>query len=320
MTSKSYYDAIDRSMKAVVKVMGIGNLGCHLIENLSKQDISGVKLLAINLDKPCLDRLGVEHIHIGASLTRGFGAGGNPELGKTAALEVKEDIKRTVKDVDMLFILAGMGGGTGSGVAPIIAEIARETGVLTVAVVTMPFTVEGELHGEKADKELATLSKVANATIIIPNDFLFSQLETGARAGDYIEATNLILNKLVREATIGIVNMFKRPSFVNVSFDDIVAFLSDGGRASIGMGCVSSPHGASEAARMAINSPLMNLPINRAKRIIVNVRVGKNYELKDIQDATASIPNCDQLLKVLLGVAIDMGKTDYYQVTLIAIY
>lgn len=175
------------SMNAIIKVMGVGTFGCHLIRELMKQDVGDIDLIAADTDKCCLDLTDAHHhVQLGTTLTRGFGTGGDLERGRTAALEAKGDIKKLVEDANMLFLLAGMGGGTGSGAAPVIADIARDMGVLTVAIVTLPFAIERDLRMEKADKGLASLIEVVDTAIVIPNDILLSQLEPVARAGRYV--------------------------------------------------------------------------------------------------------------------------------------
>src|SRR4030042_2277169 len=308
-----------KSMNAVGKIIGVGTWGCQIILKLKQRGIGNIDTIAVDLDAVAVQLSEAHHqFPIGSRLTRGLGAGGDLELGKAAALEARNDIKKLFQDTDILFILAGMGGGTGGGAAPVIAEIAKEAGALTIAIVTMPFDMERGKRGKKADEALALLGKIADTTIVISSDVIRSAVNI-AEFRLMWEAVNSIVIESAYRATFGLIGVIKRPAAINLTFDDLEALMSKAGYAFIGHG--SSANDSYEAARKAFNSLLLNKSIEKAKSLIIIETLGKNFSLKDAQIVVSLISEFfnPQPADFLIGVGVDTQQTDYCQVTVIAI-
>lgn len=288
---------------ARIKVIGVGGSGNNAISRMIGGRIKGVDFIAVNTDAQALHHSqATEKIHIGRSLTRGLGAGMNPELGRAAAEESKKDIEKVLKGADMVFITCGLGGGTGTGAAPIIAEVSREIGALTVAVVTKPFTFEGAERARIAEEGLEQLKNKVDTIIVIPNERLLQIID---KKTSLINAFKTVDN-ILKQAVQGISDLITIPGIVNVDFNDVKTIMKDAGSALMGIGVASGENRAVEAAKAAINSPLLELSIDGAKGVLFNISGGADLGMIEINEAariiTSSIaPDA----KVIFGAVID---------------
>ncbi|MDP3057049.1 MAG: cell division protein FtsZ [bacterium] len=288
---------------ARIKVIGVGGSGNNAISRMIGGRIKGVDFIAVNTDAQALHHSqATEKIHIGRSLTRGLGAGMNPELGRAAAEESKKDIEKVLKGADMVFITCGLGGGTGTGAAPIIAEVSREIGALTVAVVTKPFTFEGAERARIAEEGLEQLKNKVDTIIVIPNERLLQIID---KKTSLINAFKTVDN-ILKQAVQGISDLITIPGIVNVDFNDVKTIMKDAGSALMGIGIASGENRAVEAAKAAINSPLLELSIDGAKGVLFNISGGADLGMIEINEAariiTSSIaPDA----KVIFGAVID---------------
>lgn len=302
---------------ARIKVIGVGGSGNNAISRMIGGRIKGVDFIAVNTDAQALHHSqATEKIHIGRSLTRGLGAGMNPELGRAAAEESKKDIEKALKGADMVFITCGLGGGTGTGAAPIIAEVSREIGALTVAVVTKPFTFEGAERGRIAEEGLEQLKNKVDTIIVIPNERLLQIIDKKTSLIDAFKTVDNILKQAVQ----GISDLITIPGIVNVDFNDVKTVMKDAGSALMGVGIASGENRAVEAAKAAINSPLLELSIDGAKGVLFNISGGTDLGMIEINEAarviTSSIaPDA----KVIFGAVIDDSiKKGELKITVIA--
>lgn len=302
---------------ARIKVIGVGGSGNNAISRMIGGRIKGVDFIAVNTDAQALHHSqATEKIHIGRSLTRGLGAGMNPELGRAAAEESKKDIEKSLKGADMVFITCGLGGGTGTGAAPIIAEVSRELGALTVAVVTKPFTFEGAERGRIAEEGLEQLKNKVDTIIIVPNERLLQIIDKKTSLIDAFKTVDNILKQAVQ----GISDLITIPGIVNVDFNDVKTIMKDAGSALMGIGIASGENRAVEAAKAAINSPLLELSIDGAKGVLFNISGGADLGMIEINEAariiTSSIaPDA----KVIFGAVIDDSiKKGELKITVIA--
>lgn len=302
---------------ARIKVIGVGGSGNNAISRMIGGRIKGVDFIAVNTDAQALHHSqATEKIHIGRSLTRGLGAGMNPELGRAAAEESKKDIEKVLKGADMVFITCGLGGGTGTGAAPIIAEVSRENGALTVAVVTKPFTFEGAERGRIAEEGLEQLKNKVDTIIVIPNERLLQIIDKKTSLVDAFKTVDSILKQAVQ----GISDLITIPGIVNVDFNDVKTIMKDAGSALMGIGIASGENRAVEAAKAAINSPLLELSIDGAKGVLFNISGGADLGMIEINEAariiTSSIaPDA----KVIFGAVIDDSiKKGELKITVIA--
>ncbi|MFH1455160.1 MAG: cell division protein FtsZ [bacterium] len=302
---------------ARIKVLGVGGSGKNAINHMINSKVKGVDFIAINTDAQDLHQsLAHKKIHIGKNLTKGLGTGMNPELGKRAAEETKEEIQETLKGADMVFIAGGMGGGTCSGAAPIIARIAKELGILTIAVVTKPFMFEGLQRSKIAESYTEELKKNVDAIIVVPNDRLMSTITKDTTA----KSAFAICDNILKQAVEGISDLITTPGIINIDFADIKAVIENAGSALMGVGSAIGEKRAEEAAKMAINSPLLEVSINGAKGVLFSIAGGDDVTLFEIQEAAKIITELiDQNAKVIFGtIYTDKLKKNEIQITVIA--
>lgn len=302
---------------ARIKVVGVGGSGNNAISRMISARIKGVDFIAVNTDAQALHHnQATEKVHIGRSLTRGLGAGMNPDLGRAAAEESKKEIEKVLKGADMVFVTCGLGGGTGTGAAPIIAEVAHEIGALTVAVVTKPFAFEGAERGRIAEEGLEQLKNRVDTIIVVPNERLLQIID---KKTPLIEAFKIVDNVL-RQAVQGISDLITIPGIVNVDFNDVKAVMKDAGSALMGIGRASGENRAIEAAKAAINSPLLELSIEGAKGVLFNVSGGSDLGMAEINEAAKVITSSiDPEAKVIFGAVIDESiKKGEIKITVIA--
>lgn len=302
---------------ARIVVIGIGGSGKNAINHMINSKVKGVSFICMNTDTQDLhNSLAEKKIHIGKNLTKGLGAGMNPEVGKKAAEETKAEIQDVIKGADMIFIACGMGGGTGTGAAPIVARAAKEQGILTVAVTTKPFFFEGNHRMKIAEKGIEDLAKEVDAIIIIPNDKLLQLADKNTNFKDAFASCDNVL----RQAVEGISDLITTPGIINVDFADIRAIMSDAGSALMGIGSASGEKRAEKAALAAINSPLLEVSINGAKGVLFAISGGDDVTIHEIQEAAKIITeSIDKDAKVIFGtIRDDKLKKGELKVTVIA--
>jgi cell division protein FtsZ len=287
---------------ARIKVVGPGGSGRNAINHMVRSKVTGVEFIVANTDAQDLhNSLATKKIHIGKNLTRGLGTGMNPELGRRAAEETKEEIQEALKGADMVFIASGMGGGTGTGASPIIAKTAREQGALTIAVVTKPFFFEGSQRMLLAEKGLEALEAEVDALIIIPNDKLLNNAKETTLLSAFAQC-----DEVLRQAVEGISDIITTPGLINVDFADIRAVLADAGTALMGVGVATGENRAVEAAHMAINSPLLDISINGARGVLFAIAGGEDLTMNEVQEAAKIITeSVDANARVIFGAIID---------------
>src|SRR3989338_5163387 len=302
---------------ARIKVLGIGGSGKNAINYMINSKVKGVDFIAINTDSQDLHHsLAKRKIHIGKNLTRGLGAGMNPELGKRAIEETKEEVQEVCKGADMIFITCGLGGGTGTGAAPIVARVAKEMGALTVAVVTKPFFFEGQQRMKIAEVGLEELRQAVDAIIVIPNDRLLSNITKETTA----KRAFAMCDDVLKSAVEGISDLITTPGIINIDFADIRAVMENAGPALMGIGMATGEKRAEEAAKTAINSPLLEVSINGAKGVLFSIAGGDDLGMFEIQDAAKIITeSVDQNAKIIFGtVRDDKLKKGEVKITVIA--
>ncbi len=302
---------------AKIKVIGVGGSGGNAINHMINSKVKGVDFIAINTDTQDLHHsLAKKKIHIGKNLTHGLGTGMNPDIGKRAVEETKEEIQEAIKGADMIFIAGGMGGGTASGAAPVIARTAKESGCLTVAVVTKPFYFEGIQRMKIAETAIDELKQAVDAIIIIPNDRLLQTIDKDTTAKNAFATCDNIL----KQAVEGISDLITTPGIINIDFADIRAVMENAGTALMGIGTASGEKRAEEAARMAISSPLLEISINGAKGVLFSIAGGDDLTMFEIQDAAKVITeSVDPNAKIIFGtVKDDKLKKGELKITVIA--
>ncbi|MBI2673741.1 MAG: cell division protein FtsZ [Candidatus Zambryskibacteria bacterium] len=302
---------------ARIKVIGIGGSGKNTVNHMINSKVRGVDFIAANTDVQDLHHsLAKKKIHIGKNLTRGLGTGMNPELGKRAVEETKEEIQEAIKGADMVFIAGGMGGGTASGAAPVVARTAKENGCLTVAVVTKPFFFEGTQRMKIAETAIEELKQAVDALIIIPNDRLLQTVEKDITAKNAFA----ICDNILREAVEGISDLITTPGIINIDFADIRSVMENAGAALMGIGSASGDNRAVDAARLAISSPLLEISINGAKGVLFSIAGGDDVTMFEIQDAAKVITeSVDHNAKIIFGtVRDDKLKKGELKITVIA--
>ncbi|MFA6251678.1 MAG: cell division protein FtsZ [Candidatus Paceibacterota bacterium] len=302
---------------ARIKVIGIGGSGKNALNHMINSKVRGVEFIVMNTDTQDLhNSLAEKKVHLGKNLTHGLGAGMNPEVGRRAAEETKAEIQDVIKGADMVFIACGMGGGTGTGAAPIVAQAAKEQGILTVAVVTKPFSFEGNQRMKIADLGLADLEKEVDAILVIPNDRLIviSGKEVGFRQAF------AMCDEVLKQAVEGISELITTPGMINVDFADIKAVMFDAGSALMGIGIAAGEGRAEKAALQAINSPLLDLSISGAKGVLFAISGGEDLTIHEIQEAAKVITeSIDKDAKVIFGtIRDDKLKKGEMKVTVIA--
>ncbi|ADH61178.1 cell division protein FtsZ [Thermoanaerobacter mathranii subsp. mathranii str. A3] len=306
----------DMEQFAAIKVIGVGGGGGNAVNRMIDAGLRGVEFIAINTDKQALYLSKAEtKIQIGEKLTKGLGAGANPEIGKKAAEESREEIERIIKGADMIFITSGMGGGTGTGAAPVVAEIAKELGILTVGVVTKPFTFEGRKRMAHAEMGIEELKKHVDALITIPNDRLLQVVE---KKTSMIDAFKLA-DDVLRQGVQGISDLIAVPGLVNVDFADVKTIMTNTGLAHMGIGIASGENKATEAAKQAIHSPLLETSIEGSRGILLNIAGGPNLTIFEVNEAANFIYEAaDPDANIIFGAVIDESLEDQIRITVIA--
>lgn len=302
---------------ARIKVVGVGGSGGNAINHMIASKVKGVDFIAVNTDAQDLHHSAAKKkIHIGKNLTKGLGTGMNPEMGRRAADETKEELQEALKNSDMVFIAGGMGGGTGTGAAPVVAKTAREVGALTVGVVTKPFFFEGSQRMKLAVQGLENLSKDVDALIVIPNDRILQNVEKETTATQAFGMADEVL----KEAVEGISDLITTPGIINVDFADIRAIMENAGSALMGVGKAGGENRAVDAAKGAINSPLLDLSINGAKGVLFAIAGSDDMTMHEIQEAAKVITeSIDPDAKVIFGaIKDDRLKKNEIKVTVIA--
>ena len=299
-----------------IKVIGIGGGGNNAINRMIASKLQGVEFISINTDKQQLVNAASEVVlPVGERITRGQGCGANPEKGKKAVEENRDDIIKLIQDADMVFITAGMGGGTGTGGAPVVAEIARELGILTVGVVTKPFKFEGKRRMDQAELGIETLRNTVDSLVVIPNErlkYVTDQKITFLNAFD-------IADDVLRQAVQSISDLIKMQGLVNLDFADVSAIMRDAGYAHMGVGKASGKDKANDAAKMAIQSPLLETSINGAKRILINFIGSVDIALDEVETAASIVEEAAHPeANIIFGAAIDDTLDDEIKVTIIA--
>ncbi len=302
---------------ARIRVVGVGGSGKNAVNHMIDGKVRGVDFITINTDAQDLHHsLAKKKIHIGKNLTRGLGAGMNPEIGKRASEETKEEIQQTIKGSDMVFIACGMGGGTGTGAAPVVAKVSKELGALTVAVVTKPFAFEGQQRMRLAEQGLEELRKEVDALIVIPNDRLLATVEKGTT----LKQAFAMCDDVLKQAVEGISDLITHPGIINVDFADIRAVMENAGSALMGIGLASGDDRAQVAARAAVSSPLLEISINGAKGVLFAIAGGDDLGMLEVHEAAKIITeSVDPNAKIIFGAIKDEKlKKNEVRVTVIA--
>ena len=301
---------------ANIKVVGVGGGGNNAVNRMIEAELQGVQFIALNTDAQSLLLSNASHkIQMGEKLTRGLGAGSNPEIGQKAAEESRDEVKALLAGADMVFITAGMGGGTGTGGAPIVAEIAREVAALTVGVVTKPFSFEGKRRMKQAEEGIAALKEKVDTLITIPNDRL---LQVAEKKTSIIEAFRMADDVLLHGVR-GISNLITVPGLINLDFADVRTIMTNAGSALMGLGYASGENRAAKAANMAISSPLLEASIEGAKGILLNITGNSSLGLFEVNEAAELIAAAaDADANIIFGAVIDEGIKDEIRVTVIA--
>ena len=307
----------DTSLNADIRVIGIGGGGGNAIETMIQESVRGVKFIAVNTDAQALSSSSAEtKIQLGAKLTKGLGAGANPEIGRRAAIESYEEIITHLKGADMVFITAGMGGGTGTGGIPVIAEASRELGVLTVGVVTTPFLFEGNKRRRRAEKGIAELKNHLDTLIIIPNERLLSVFDDDTPLLETFKKTDDVLLQAVK----GLAELISLKGLINLDFADVKTVMTDKGMALMGVGVASGKNRVGQAVNGAISSPLLgDVSIHGATGVIVNITAGTGLSLRDVNEISSLITKAvDPDADIIVGAVIDEDMADRLSVTVIA--
>ncbi len=301
---------------ARIKVVGVGGGGSNAINRMVEAGLRGVEFLAINTDAQALhNSLSGKKIHVGKALTKGLGAGSDPDIGKKSAEETSEEIYEALKGSDMVFITYGAGGGTGTGAGPVVANIAREVGALTVGVVTKPFSFEGERRKRVAEEGVDSLKDHVDALITIPNDRLLQVVDKKTSLLDAFQ----VVDDVLRQGVQGITDLITENGLINVDFADVKTIMSNAGSALMGIGRGSGEARAVEAAKQAINSPLLELSINGARGVLFNVTGGTDLGMYEIDEAAKVITNAvDPEANIIFGAVVDPSLTGELRITVIA--
>ncbi|HBS2050352.1 TPA: cell division protein FtsZ [Klebsiella pneumoniae] len=311
------FEPMELTNDAVIKVIGVGGGGGNAVEHMVRERIEGVEFFAVNTDAQALRKTAVgQTIQIGSGITKGLGAGANPEVGRNAADEDREALRAALDGADMVFIAAGMGGGTGTGAAPVVAEVAKDLGILTVAVVTKPFNFEGKKRMAFAEQGITELSKHVDSLITIPNDKLLKVLGRGISLLDAFGAANDVLKGAVQ----GIAELITRPGLMNVDFADVRTVMSEMGYAMMGSGVASGEDRAEEAAEMAISSPLLeDIDLSGARGVLVNITAGFDLRLDEFETVGNTIRAfASDNATVVIGTSLEPDMNDELRVTVVA--
>ena len=310
------YSSGDLAGAARIVVMGIGGGGSNAVNRMIQSGVRGVEFVAINTDTQALSRSDAPtRLHIGEKLTRGLGAGGNPNTGEKAAEESAEQIAEMVRDADMVFIAAGMGGGTGTGAAPIIAQISKDLGALTVGVVTRPFSFEGRQRAKNADEGIAQLRERVDTLITIPNDRLLEVIDRKTT----LEQAFMEVDDVLRQGIQGISELITEPGLINLDFADVKSIMADSGGALMAIGRGTGDTRAQDAARMAISSPLLDISMEGARGVLLNITGGTDLALSEISDAADVVAQAaDPEASIIFGAVIDPKIENEVRITVIA--
>ncbi|NLN18265.1 MAG: cell division protein FtsZ [Firmicutes bacterium] len=309
------FDA-DGSQFADIKVLGVGGAGSNAVNRMIEAGLQGVQFIAMNTDSQALLSSNASHkVRLGEKLTKGLGAGSDPEIGKKAAEESRDEISQLINGADMVFVTAGMGGGTGTGGAPVVCEIARSCSALTVAVVTKPFSFEGKRRREQAEKGIEALRGHVDTLIVIPNDRLLQVVD---KRTSILEAFR-IADDVLRQGVQGISDLITVPGLINLDFADVRTIMTNAGSALMGIGRASADDRAVKAAREAISSPLLEASIEGAKGILLNITGSSNLGLFEVNEAAEVVAEAaDPDANIIFGAVIDEALQDEVRVTVIA--
>jgi cell division protein FtsZ len=301
---------------ARIKVIGVGGGGCNAVNRMIDEGLQGIEFIAVNTDgQALLQSKAATRVRIGDKVTRGLGAGGNPETGRKSAEESAEELYEVLKGSDMVFVTSGMGGGTGTGAAPIVAQIAKEVGALTIGVVTRPFTFEGSRRAQSAEAGISKLKEHADTLIVIPNDRLLQMVDKRASLQDAFGLADDVL----RQGIQGISELITVPGMINLDFADVRAIMSEGGAALMAVGRATGEERARQAAEMAISSQLLDITIDGARGILFNVTGGPSLTLFEVNQAAAIIKETAHPdVNLIFGAVIDPNLTDEVHITVIA--
>ena len=307
----------EKPLSTVIKVVGVGGAGTNAVNRMIATGMKGIEFIVANTDAQQLnDSLAPVKIQLGKKLTKGLGAGANPEVGRMAADEDREQIEKNIAGADMVFITAGMGGGTGTGAAPIVAEIAKKAGALVVGVVTKPFKVEGKLRYARAEEGIETLKQKIDTIITIPNELLLKIIDKKTPAEDAFRLADDVL----RQGVQGVADLIMITGVVNVDFADVRTVMKETGDALMGVGVGTGDNKAMDAIHMAINSPLLEeVSIEGAKAVLINIAGGQDLSLHEINEVTEEVQKqVDPEANIIFGTTIDAGLVDKIRVTVIA--
>ena len=314
---KVYKEPIEERIgMATVKVIGVGGGGCNAIARMYHERIMGVEYLAVNTDAQHLIQMEIPtKVRIGDKLTRGLGVGGSPEIGREAAEESRDELYEAVREADMVFVAAGMGGGTGTGACPVVAEIARETGALTIAVVTKPFAFEGHKRRRQAEDGIQLLRDQVDSLIVIPNDRLLDMCEEDVTTDQAFKMADDVL----RQGVQAIAELVTVSGIINLDFADVKSIMSGAGPAWMAIGSAKGENRAVEAANAAISSPMLDVSIEGAKGVLINVTGGSDLTLHEVHEAAAVIERVvDPNANLIFGLVQDLKMEDEVKVTIIA--
>lgn len=307
---------MDIHQAAKIKVIGVGGGGSNAINRMIDSGLKGVDFIAVNTDAQALYHSKADNrIQIGAKLTRGLGAGANPEIGQKAAEESRDELMAVLKGADMVFVTAGMGGGTGTGAAPVVAQIAREAGALTVGVVTKPFPFEGRKRFTQAENGIGNLKSKVDTLILIPNEKLLQVVDKNTSINDAFR----IADDVLRQGVQGISDLIAVPGLINLDFADVKTIMQETGTALMGIGTAGGENRAAVAARSAISSPLLETSIEGARGVLLNITGGANLGLFEVNEAAEIIAQAaDPEANIIFGAVIDESMQDEVRVTVIA--
>lgn len=303
--------------RAVIKVIGVGGAGCNAVNRMVQSGIEGVEFIAMNTDRQALEAsLAPIKLPLGLSSTKGLGSGGDPEAGRLAAKEAEKEIQDLLDGADMVFVTAGMGGGTGTGSAPVVADMARRVGALTVAVVTKPFLFEGARRRNTAQAGVENLTDHVDTLIVIPNDRLMHVMDKSSSMQDAFRTADDVL----RQGVQGISDIITKPGMINVDFADVRSVMKDAGVALMGMGTASGEHRARLAAEQAAHSPMLEASIQGAKKLLVNITAGQDFSIGEAQDAMEYITQLSDAdeAEIFMGQVLDADRDGSVTITLIA--
>lgn len=307
---------VDTNQFADIKVIGVGGGGGNAVNRMIQAELKGVHFITVNTDAQALNLSMAEHkMQIGSKLTKGLGAGADPEIGKKAAEESRDELMQALQGADMVFVTAGMGGGTGTGGAPVVAEVAREIGALTVGVVTRPFTFEGKKRAKQAEEGIQDLKSKVDTLITIPNDRLLQVVDKSTSINEAFR----IADDVLRQGVQGISDLIAVPGLINLDFADVKTIMSETGTALMGIGSANGDNRAAEAAKIAISSPLLETSIEGARGVLLNITGGHDLGLFEVNEAAEIISQAaDGEANIIFGAVIDERLEDEVRVTVIA--